>query len=382
MLCSGDSFAIFCFLRFLLGAMSGGSGAVSFMLQTELVRSEDRGFIAVVVNLWCVFGFVWLAAWSYMLQDQTWQAQIFWCEVMPAVVTVPLMHLFVLESPRWAVTAQGPEAAMVLLNALAKVNGVALPPGAKLSDAAANVNIKPSSSSDDSGGGSSSGSAGSAGAPLSTMQKLRILFKPPLLLPLVVLFYTWLAVTFVYYGLSFQAGALGGGNIYLNSILLALAEVPAYLATSCLVDRKAWGRRYTQVLAFSVAGVALMIIAVPGLPSWGSTLMAMLGKSGAAAAFVVVYIFAGEVFPTVVRGSGLGLCNIGARIGGIAAPLMMNLSMTAALVIFGIFSIVAAFATLALAETLGKELQDTCSASTEESSDETRLGMIQMAEDC
>ena len=33
-----------------------------------------------------------------------------------------------------------------------------------------------------------------------------------------------------------------------------------------------------------------------------------------------VYMFAGEVFPTDVRGTGLGMCNVCARIGGILAP--------------------------------------------------------------
>ena len=47
-----------------------------------------------------------------------------------------------------------------------------------------------------------------------------------------------------------------------------------------------------------------------------------VGKFGVSAAFSIVYIFAAELFPTVVRSSGIGASSFCARIGGIVAPQM------------------------------------------------------------
>merc|ERR1712046_420096 len=86
---------------------------------------------------------------------------------------------------------------------------------------------------------------------------------------------------------------------------------------------------------------------------------AMIGKLGATAAFVTVYIFAGELFPTNVRASGLGLCNIFARTGGILAPEVISVfPSTLCLLMFGVLAMSACCANSFMAETLGKPLKD------------------------
>ena len=51
--------------------------------------------------------------------------------------------------------------------------------------------------------------------------------------------------------------------------------------------------------------------------------VAMLGKFAVAGAFAVIYLFTTELFPTEVRNIGLGVSTVGARLGGIFAPIVL-----------------------------------------------------------
>ena len=60
--------------------------------------------------------------------------------------------------------------------------------------------------------------------------------------------------------------------------------------------------------------------------AYTSTLvLALVGKLGASTGFHVIYQYSAELFPTVVRNSGMGSCSCMARIGGIVAPLVADL---------------------------------------------------------
>ena len=59
-----------------------------------------------------------------------------------------------------------------------------------------------------------------------------------------------------------------------------------------------------------------------------TTVLAMLGKIGAAAAFLVVYVHTAELFPTEVRNAGMGSSSCMARIGGMIAPYIADLVCT------------------------------------------------------
>ena len=51
-----------------------------------------------------------------------------------------------------------------------------------------------------------------------------------------------------------------------------------------------------------------------------------LGKMGAAGAYSIIYIYTSEMYPTVVRGTGLGISSVAGRVGCILAPVVsMNI---------------------------------------------------------
>lgn len=61
--------------------------------------------------------------------------------------------------------------------------------------------------------------------------------------------------SFVYFGLALRSVALAG-DIYLNFVLAALVEVPAYLLAWAVSER--WGRRVCVCGTLSLTGISLL----------------------------------------------------------------------------------------------------------------------------
>ena len=76
----------------------------------------------------------------------------------------------------------------------------------------------------------------------------------------------------------------------------------------------------------------------------------------------MVYIHSGEIFPTTVRNSGMGLVSVAARVGGIMAPFIVSLGEAVPhlqFTVLGVMSLAAGLLNLRLPETAGCELPDT-----------------------
>lgn len=77
----------------------------------------------------------------------------------------------------------------------------------------------------------------------------------------------------------------------------------------------------------------LKVSSSPLLPSPPSALhsvalaLEMTGKFGFTMAFGIVYIYTAEIYPTVLRNVGMGMCSSAARIGSITAPYVIYLGM-------------------------------------------------------
>ena len=75
-----------------------------------------------------------------------------------------------------------------------------------------------------------------------------------------------------------------------------------------------------MALTLAMTAVCLFPVAFETLNTTLRDVALFVGRSSAMAAFTVLYIFAGEVYPTSIRSTGVGVGNGFARIGGITCP--------------------------------------------------------------
>ncbi|KAM4727443.1 solute carrier family 22 member 6 isoform 3-T4 [Anableps anableps] len=100
---------------------------------------------------------------------------------------------------------------------------------------------------------------------------------------------------------------------------------------------------------------------VPDMQSLRTTL-ACLGKAFTSASFTTVYLYTGELYPTVIRQTGMGFVSTMARIGSMAAPAVLILDeVLPALpsMVYGGAAVLASGFACFLPETLNKPLPDT-----------------------
>ena len=91
---------------------------------------------------------------------------------------------------------------------------------------------------------------------------------------------------------------------------------------------------------------------------WLKITLAMIGRFSANCSFTILNLYTAELYPTVVRGVGVGFSLVVSRIGTILAPFILLIGPMNPIV-FGIGALVSGFLTMLLPETLGTSLPET-----------------------
>ena len=85
----------------------------------------------------------------------------------------------------------------------------------------------------------------------------------------------------------------------------------------------------------------------------------ILGKMGTSAVFQLIFLYAAELFPTIIRTTALGISNTTSGIGSISAPFVIGLGGIIPLITMGGLAIVGGLLGMFLPETLGSPLPTT-----------------------
>ncbi|KAM9075118.1 LOW QUALITY PROTEIN: solute carrier family 22 member 13 [Megaptera novaeangliae] len=186
------------------------------------------------------------------------------------------------------------------------------------------------------------------------------LFRHPQLRTVtLILFYVCIPDSLEYFGLGLKVGDFGL-DIYLQ---LIFREVEVLTRYSSIFLMERLGLKWSQLGTLVLGGVmCITIIFVPADVPVVGTVMALVGKVVTAAGFTISYVYSAELFPTVIRQTGMGLVGIFSRIGGILTPLVILLGeyhTALPMLIYGSLPIGAGLLCALLPETRGQTLKDT-----------------------
>ncbi|XP_046583355.1 organic cation transporter protein-like [Haliotis rubra] len=332
------NFEGFIALRFINGVANAGLFMSAFVIGVELVGPSKRVLAGIVIELfWCLGLFI-LGAVAYGIRN--WQH----LQLVLSVPSVLLLFLwwFIPESPRWLLSRGRDAEAEQIIRKAAEVNDVDLPP--KIFDKSTVDLNQPQA------------------------RVWEMFTTPVLLIRSLIIFLNWFVISMVYYGLGLNVQNLSG-DIYLNFTIANIVETLAYVICIFFLDRA--GRKKLHCGSMMLGGVACLATMFPVMygdssHAWITTTLSMIGKLGASAAFAIIYVFSAELFPTVVRNSGMGASSTFARVGGIISPFVAdlgllvegNLKTALPLVVFGAVTVGAGLLSLILPETLNRKLPE------------------------
>lgn len=358
------NYGLFIVLRFLIAFSVSGVFECGFVLVTEICGPTYRTYFGILTQFPFGIGASILPLVAYFIRE--WQT-------LQLAISIPCVLLasyywFVPESPRWLMAEGRFEEAIKILKNGAKTNKRSndMPSDEELLEM-----MRVIKADEENAEHQKEEQTGE----LTTKEKLYGVFKEIIILVetpemrkrTLNVFYSWLIVAMVYYGLSFNTKNLGGDR-YVSSFVSGFVEVPAVVVILPALSRL--GRKWCYGGTFFLGGVACGLVAIITFASdkgddnivYLTVTIAMLGKFLISMTFAIAYLYTAELFPTKVRNLAVGLASTFARIGSISAPYIVDLlgSVHAGIpvVIFGICSTSAGLLSLMLPETLNRKLPE------------------------
>ncbi|VVD00493.1 unnamed protein product [Leptidea sinapis] len=288
---------MFTALRFILAVATGGTMVTSFVLTMELIGTRFRATVGILYQIPFNFGHLLLPFFGYFFRNWShFQLAI----SMPSILFMSYYYLLP-ESPRWLLTVGRVDDAVKIMETAAKRNGRATE------------------------GIRSSIQKMMAGSTKDTKEHSFIdLFRTPRLRSrTIAICFNWFVCGFCFFGVSQYIGHFSG-NIFSNVAISAAILVPGTLIS--IYANKVLGRKITLISSNCVTGLSCLLINVVPKTESSHLLLGCIGLWGMSISFATVYLYAGELFPTVVRNSGVGLSSTVARIGSMLAPFVATLA--------------------------------------------------------
>ncbi|XP_071760995.2 organic cation/carnitine transporter 2-like [Centroberyx gerrardi] len=333
-----NSWEMFCVLYFIVGMGQISNFCCAFVLGSELLTKKARiSFAAIGISFSYALGYTILPLFAFYIRSWRW---LLVALSLPGLLYIPLWW-YLPESPRWLLSQGRIEEAELIIRAAAKKNGVTPPEVIFKQEKATSLK--------------ESGPADSQHVytwldlyRTSNIRKLTI-----------IKICIWIAISMTYHGLALNTPNMDG-DPYINCLVSGATEFLAY--SSMWLAIHYLPRRLPVPITLLLTGVLLFLIKlIPDDLSIVTLTLVMMGKMAVTGAFGFVYLYATELFPTVVRNMAIGSLSMASRIGSTAAPYIAFIgtyNKFIPYILMGGVTIVAGLLSLLLPETKDQELPD------------------------
>ncbi|XP_018334391.1 organic cation transporter protein isoform X2 [Agrilus planipennis] len=335
-----NSYLLFLLFEFLDAAFGSGAYPISFILAVELVGPSKRVFTGTLICSSFAIGEILTASVAWAVQS--WRPLIL-ILYSPILLTV-FYYWLIPESVRWLLSQKRYDDAKAILRKAATVNGRTISDETleKLCEA------------------SEANNSNSKNEKVSKKLLYEFFKSKTLTLRLLNCCFCWITCAFSFYGLTLNSVSLAG-NSYVDFMLSAIVEIPAYLAVYLLVDRL--GRRFSLCSSFFITGISCLgVVFIPSSLYSLQLPVYLLGKFGSTAAFAVSYVVTSELFPTPLRSSLVTTSSMVGRVGNVLAPqapLLAQIWSPLPLTLFAVFGFASSITSIFFPETLYTKLPDT-----------------------
>ncbi|SPP83657.1 solute carrier family 22 member 21 isoform X1 [Drosophila guanche] len=290
-----SSFELYLTLRALLGLVSVSVTYSALILAIEYVDGKWRT-IAGMYNLFPLpISYMIISGLAYLTQD--YQA-LQLCIGLPGIFLCFLWFV-VPESPRWLLVKGRVDEVRRIIEAAAKFNGRQLP---------VDYQLTPPTQE-------------------SSSQNITHLFRSSYLRRITICFLCiWFTMNLVYYGIILNMSSFGG-NVYLNSALAGLVEIPAIAVAMYIITKV--GKKWLFCATLFCAGVACFCATITeGREDilWLKITFLMMGKFTISAGNTIMPVYTAELYPTAIRNVGVGACNVAAGLALILTPYISLLN--------------------------------------------------------
>ncbi|XP_041946965.1 solute carrier family 22 member 4-like isoform X1 [Alosa sapidissima] len=330
------SWEMFSVIFFIVGMGQISNYVAAFVLGAEILSGSVRVlYSSLGVCFFFAIGYMMLPLIAFYIRD--WRMLLVVLSV-PGLIYIPLWWL-IPESPRWLLSRGRVQEAEAILRDAARRNKVIAPDVIflEVEDGSPKASVKYSF------------------LDLLKVAKIRNIT--------LILFLVWMTLSMGYFGLSLNTSRLHG-DPYINCLISAAIEVPAYLISWLSVHFLP--RRLSCMTSMMLAGVALysVQIAPADLPT-AARALEMLGKFGIATGTALMFVYTGELYPTVIRNTAVGACAMVSRVGSTVAPYLFYLNAYHAVLphmVLGSLCVVSGVATFLLPESFRRPLPETLEA--------------------
>ncbi|XP_004874486.2 solute carrier family 22 member 8 isoform X2 [Heterocephalus glaber] len=331
------SLPVYMVFRFLCGMSISGISLSTVILNVEWMPTRIRAISSTAIGYFYTCGQFLLSGLAYAIPQWRW---------LQLTVSVPffifsLLSWWIPESIRWMVLSGKFTKALQTLQRVAAFNGKK-EEGEKLSM----EDLKFSLQKD------------------IALAKLKYgildLFRVPILRRVTLcLSLAWFSTGFAYYSLAMGVEEFGV-DIYILQVIFGGVDIPAKLIT--ILALSYLGRHVTLASVLILAGGAILgLIFTPEDMHILKTSLAVFGKGCLSGSFSCIFLYTSELYPTVIRQTGMGISNMWTRVGSMIAPLVKITGEVQPFIpniIYGTMALLGGSAAFFLPETLNRPLPE------------------------